>query len=529
MLHWPVPTSMTELRAFLGLTGYYRKFVKNYGLLTKPLTAILGLKNFAWTPTAQTSFDNVKIAMTRTPVLALPNFKEPFTVEIDACQDGVGAVLMQHGQPIACLSKALGNTHKNLSIYEKEFLALIMAVDKWRHYLERQEFVIQTDHKSLAYLTEQNLHSDMQRKAMTRLMGLHFKIVYRKGKENLAADALSRVGHLMALQAASAVQPAWIQEVLNSYTTDIQAQQLKQRLAIHSPDEQGYSLDKGLIWHKGKIWIGNNSTLQTKLIAACHSSALGGHSGIAASYSRLKKYFAWKGIKQDVENFVKQCAVCQQAKHSFNHPMGLLQPLPIPEGVWWDLSMDFIEGLPKSEGYSVIMVIVDRLTKYAHFIPVKHPYTAATIAQLFMDTVVKLHGLPSSIVTDRDTICVSYFWKELFKLYKSICSSAQHTIRRQMDKPRELINAWRCICAVLSRMLQKSGSHGLPLLNYGTTHLFTQPLDAHHSRHYMDMIQTLEPCPQSQKTLLPLWLIQLKTGNFIYSPSKSTWPGHRTR
>jgi hypothetical protein len=102
--------------------------------------------------------------------------------------------------------------------------------------LERQEFVIVTDHKSLAYLTEQNLHSEIQRKVMTRLMGLQFKIIYRKGIENVAVDALSRVAHLMAVQAVSSVQPAWIQEVLNSYTTDPQAQQLLKQLAISSPD-----------------------------------------------------------------------------------------------------------------------------------------------------------------------------------------------------------------------------------------------------------------------------------------------------
>lgn len=123
-------------------------------------------------------------------------------------------------------------------------------------------------------------------------------------------------------------------------------------------------------------------------------------------------------MKQDVENFVKQCSVCQHSKHSNTHPLGLLQPLPIPEGVWRDLSMDFIEGLPKSQGYSVILVVVDKLTKFAHFLPVKHPYTAASIAELFMDNVVKLHGLPNSIVTDRDTIFISNFWKQLFKLYK---------------------------------------------------------------------------------------------------------------
>ena len=134
------------------------------------------------------------------------------------------------------MSKALGEKHKGLSIYEKEFLALIMAVDKWRHYLERGEFCIQTDHRSLAYLSQQNLHSDMQRKAMTRMMGLNFTIKYKKGKENMAADALSRVGHLMALQAVSTVQPAWVQEVKNSYVTNSQAQEMLRTLAITSPD-----------------------------------------------------------------------------------------------------------------------------------------------------------------------------------------------------------------------------------------------------------------------------------------------------
>lgn len=199
MLHWPTPTTFTELRAFLGLTRYYKKFVKHFGHLTKPLTNLLKLKQFSWPHIAQAASDTVKVAMTKIPVLALPNFQETFTVETDACQDGIGAVLMQHGQPITYLSKALGEKHKTLSIYEKEFLTLIMAIEKWRHYLQRQEFIIQTDHKSLTYLNEQNLHSDMQRKPVTRLMGLQFKIIYKKSKNNIAVDALSRMGHLMAL------------------------------------------------------------------------------------------------------------------------------------------------------------------------------------------------------------------------------------------------------------------------------------------------------------------------------------------
>lgn len=146
----------------------------------------------------------------------------------------------------------------------------------------------------------------------------------------MAADALSRVAHMMALQAVSVVQPQWIQEVMNSYTTDQQAQQLLAQLAVHSPDDKGFSLDKGIIRHHSLICIGNNSAIQTKIIVACHASAIGGHSGVNATYHRLKRNLSWKGMRTDVDNYIKQCIVCQQAKHSHNHPAGLLQPLPIP-------------------------------------------------------------------------------------------------------------------------------------------------------------------------------------------------------
>lgn len=255
-------------------------------------------------------------------------------------------------------------------------------------------------------------------------MGLQFKIVYRQGAENLAADALSQIGHLMTIQAMSSVQPAWMQEVLNSYVTDPLAQQHLTELALSNPDEHGYDLHQGIIRYHGRIWLGANSALQTKLIAALHSSVVGGHSGAQATYVRVKRLFTWQGLKAAVIDFVRQCAICQHAKHANSHPGGLLQPLPIPDGAWRDITMDFVERLPLSEGYDVILVVVDRFTKYAHFLPLRHPYSAPLVARVFVDNIVKLHGMPHSITSDRDKIFTSNFWKQLFQ---SLGTKLQYT------------------------------------------------------------------------------------------------------
>jgi hypothetical protein len=225
-----------------------------------------------------------------------------------------------------------------------------MAVDKWRQYVQRGPFTIITDHQSLSNLTDQHLITELQRKAMSKLVGLQFTIKYRKGSENGAADSLSRVGHLLSTQAASSCTPEWIQEVLNSYTTDQQSLSLLQELAVQSPNDKGFYLEQGLIKYKGRLYIGANTALQTKLIASLHDSAVGGHSGIQASYQRIKQLYYWPALKTAVENYVKQCSVCQMAKPSHQKPAGLLQPLPLPDAPWQGITMDFIEGFPLSDG-----------------------------------------------------------------------------------------------------------------------------------------------------------------------------------
>lgn len=456
MENWPLPSNITELRGFLGLTGYYRKFVQHYGIITKPLTQLLTKKGFVWTDEATEAFNKLKTAMVSTPVLALPNFTLPFTVETDACDNGVGAVLMQQNHPIAYMSKALGQMNQKLSIYEKEFLAVIMAVDKWRQYLQRGPFLILTDHKSLTNLNDQVLTSELQKKAMAKLVGLQFEIKYRRGSENGAADSLSRVGHLLEIQTVSTSRPEWLQEVINSYTNDAHTVTLLQELAIKSPNDQGYILEQGLIKFKGRLYIGENLALQTKLIASLHDSAVGGHSGIQASYQRIKQLYYWPGMKMAVENYVKQCAVCQMAKSSRQKPAGLLQPLPPPLTPWSEITMDFIEGLPVSEGFNSILVVVDRLTKYAHFLPLRHPFTAASVAKAYVDNIVKLHGVPLTITSDRDKIFTSHFWKDLIKALgtKLSYSTAYHP---QTDGQSERVN--QCLEQYLRCAVQDNPRH----------------------------------------------------------------------
>lgn len=171
-----------------------------------------------------------------------------------------------------------------------------------------------------------------------------------------------------------------------------------------------------MLRYKGRIWVGSDPILQQKLIEAFHASPLGGHSGVPVSYQRLKRLFAWTGLKTAVFQFVNTCPTCQQAKPDRSRYPGLLQPLPVPTMAWQSISMDFVEGLPSSGGKNCILVVVDRFSKYSHFIPLTHPFTALTVAKAFLAGVYRLHGLPTSIVSDRDRIFTSQFWQELFRL-----------------------------------------------------------------------------------------------------------------
>ena len=187
---------MKEVRAFLGLTGYYRRFVQHYGVIAQPLTALLKKNAFEWSATTQDAWNNLKQALVTAPILALPDFSLIFIVEADACSTGVGAVLSQQGRPVAFFSKALSIQHQALSVYEKEMLAILIAVKKWNAYLLGRHFQIKTDHHSLKFLLNQPTHTPAQQKWVVKIIGYDYKIVYCKGSSNVVADTLSLLPHL---------------------------------------------------------------------------------------------------------------------------------------------------------------------------------------------------------------------------------------------------------------------------------------------------------------------------------------------
>lgn len=237
-------------------------------------------------------------------------------------------------------------------------------------------------------------------------------------------------------------------------------------LSLSDSNDHGFQLVNGIIKYKGRVWVGSNSLAQQHILQALHNSGIGGHSRFQATYHRIKSLFAWPKMKDSVRLFVQTCEVCQQAKAEHVKTPGLLQPLEVPSQAWSTVSLDFIEGLPKSEKYSVILVVIDKFTKYGHFIPLAHPYFALSVAQLFLDHIYKLHGLPQAIISDRDPVFTSHLWGELFRLTdtKLLMTSSYHP---QTDGQTERLN--QCLEAFLHCTVHscpRQWSKWLPLAEY---------------------------------------------------------------
>lgn len=427
---WPVPTIITEVRSFHGLASFYRRFVSHFSNITAPLTDCMKGTTFTWTPEAQQAFDMIKSKLVSTQILALPDFSVLFELHCDACKNGIGAVLSQQGRPIAFFSEKIAGSRARYSTYDVEFYAIVQAIKHWRHYLFHQEFVLYTDHDALKHLGSQDKISARHASWIAFLQQFTFVIRHQSGRTNKVADALSRRHLLLATLQTTVPGFAVFAEL---YPTDPFFASIWTTLQ-HGRDSE-YVLHDGFLFRDNRLCV-RECSLRLQLIKEFHEE---GHTGRDRTLQRVASSYFWPTLRRDVARFVERCVVCQKSKgHTANH--GLYMPLPIPTQPWTDVSMDFVVGLPRTQkGNDSIFVVVDRFSKMAHFIPCKKTTDAVQVAQLFFRDIYRLHGLPMSIVSDRDSRFLSHFWRSLWKLLRTSLdmSTAYHP---QSDGQTEVTN-----------------------------------------------------------------------------------------
>jgi hypothetical protein len=299
MMDWSIPKTLKNLRGFLGLIGYYHKFVRNYGRIAAPLIALTKKDAFSWTPEATKAFEQLKEVMCKAPVLTTPNFTKTFIVECDASRNGIGVVLMQEGRPLAFESQPLKGKDLHKPNYEKEMMVILHALKKWHPYLIGRPFKVKIDHDSLKYFLEQRLSSEEQQKWVTKILGYDFEIVYKKGKKNVVADALSRKDEDVEafLCAISIIQPNWIIEARDEWKNDEKVWTLIQRLQQDSSASDTFTWKNYSLWYKDRLYLCKNSQLKQKVLLELHTSPIGGHSGFLKTYHRVKKDFFGMALK----------------------------------------------------------------------------------------------------------------------------------------------------------------------------------------------------------------------------------------
>ncbi|KAD4385982.1 hypothetical protein E3N88_26151 [Mikania micrantha] len=413
--NWSLPKSPTDVRSFLGLAGYYRRFIQDFAKIASSLTKLTRKDvKFVWGDDQEKAFQELKSKLTQAPVLTLPDGPDDFVVYSDASYLGLGCVLMQRGKVIAYASRQLKTHEINYPIHDLELAAVVFALKIWRHYLYGVKCTIYTDHKSLKYFFTQKELNMRQRRWLELLKDYDCEILYHPGKANVVADALSRKEEYEPIKVKAmqlVITSGLIEQIKEAQTEALKEENWKRdriKGQAHNLDEDS----RGLKTRWGRVWIPPTCPLKSALLEEAHKSKYSIHPGATKMYRDLRVNYWWPGMKRDVVKHVSKCLTCMQVKAEHQKPYGKLQPLEIPMWKWEHITMDLITKLPKTrKGCDTIWVIVDRLTKSAHFLPIRETYSSDKMAEIYVREIVSRHGVPVTIISDRDTRFTSRFWR----------------------------------------------------------------------------------------------------------------------
>lgn len=421
---WPVPQSVKDVQSFIGFANFYRRFIDGFSGVVAPITQLLRKsKEFVWSPEANKAFEALKSAFGKAPVLAHPDPDLPYVVEADASDVALGAILSQRNHdtgvlhPVAYMSRKLNDAERNYHIAEKELLAIKDAFTEWRHWLMGARHVVSvyTDHRNLQFMTATRHLSPRQLRWMIFFAGFNFRITYRPGTENRKADALSRqsaVKEPLPATEHSIISPRMVLGVIQPDTflrgikRGIRSFAWRRWLLSH----REWQLKDGIPL-KGRCLLIPTPRLRKQAFIWCHDSPCAGHLGFEKTVASMGRHFWWPTMRVDVRRWGQECPTCATMKADHGRTQGLLHPLPTPDRPWDSISLDFVVGLPVDQGMTAILVVVDYLTKMGHFIPCKRVPTAGELASLLLKNVVRLHGLPGVIVSDRGSQFTAQFWK----------------------------------------------------------------------------------------------------------------------
>jgi RNase H-like domain found in reverse transcriptase/Reverse transcriptase (RNA-dependent DNA polymerase)/Integrase zinc binding domain/Chromo (CHRromatin Organisation MOdifier) domain/Retrotransposon gag protein/Zinc knuckle/Retroviral aspartyl protease len=447
---WPQPQNVRDVQSFLGLANYYRKFIKGYSKIATPLTRLTRKdQEWEWKQEQEKAFRELKGQFSKEPVLAMYDPEKEITLETDASDYAIGAVLSQPDQngklhPVMFHSRKFLPAEINYDVHDKELLAIVDAFEVWESYLSgtKHQVKVITDHQNLTYFTTTKKLSRRQARWSEKLQHCNFAIQYRKGTENGRADAISRRSDYQQdmpdqdqqilkkqangdltyanpqgtsetqLSAVYRVETTSDQEIIDAYDNDSMAQELKKR---KETDGHIHETPDGYIRFYGKVYVPTSQ--RERIIEESHGKPTTGHQGYHRTWNWLKERYYFPNMKDMVRESIKKCDSCLRNKHVRHEPYGHMQITEVPDRPFASIAMDWITKLPPSEEpmtkqkYDSIWVVVDRLTKFAYFLPYKESSTTEALVYQFLRNIVAVHGAPEEIYSDRDKWLTSKFWK----------------------------------------------------------------------------------------------------------------------
>lgn len=415
ILSWPTPKNLKQVRGFLGLAGWYRRFIRNFSDIVFPITEVLSTKKkFSWTAAAQESFNTIKQLLTTAPVLSNPDFSRKFYLHCDASDFGIGGVLVQLDEtgaekPIAYMSKKLNSAQRNYSVTERECLAAVEAIKKFRCYLELQDFEVVTDHSSLLWLMKQPDLTGRLARWVLKLQSYKFTISHRKGKDHIVPDALSRK-YCDEIASVDFTEPEVDLNSKHFYDEDYQL--LKDQINKNPgkyPDikiadnfvyirNEHYRGDSEQEQRSWKLWIPKQ--LRTTLMSRFHDSKVACHGGVAKTLELLRRNFFWPGMTKDVNDYVRSCEICKTTKSpnyimkpEMGNPVISIRPFQ-------RLFVDLIGPYPRSKaGHIGILIVLDHLSKFHWLCPLKK-FSSSVIQEFLLKNIFHVYGVPETIVSD---------------------------------------------------------------------------------------------------------------------------------